>query len=191
MSVFIRQQVRDRRYRLAALLYLGVVLTGAVAWGGSDVIVARFADASGAFEGRLGAWRDTLAIIRDFPVFGVGLGAYARAMALYQTGQRQLMYAQAHNDYLQLVAEGGLLVGIPAVILIVVVALTVRRRLQSSDDDPVTFWIRRGAVAGLVGIAAQSLMEFSLQMPGNAVLFVMLLAIAMHRPRSLHHAHRV
>jgi len=191
MLLFIRQQVRDRRYRLAALLYLGVVLTGAVAWGGSDVIVARFADAPGAFEGRLGAWRDTLHIIRDFPVFGVGLGAYARAMVLYQTGPRQLMFAQAHNDYLQLAAEGGLLVGVPAVILFIVVVLSVRRRLKSSDDDAVTFWIRRGAVAGLVGIAAQSLMEFSLQMPGNAVLFVILLAIAMHRPRSLHHAHRV
>jgi hypothetical protein len=37
-------------------------------------------------------------------------------------------------------------------------------------------------VAGLAGIAAQSLVEFSLHMPGNRVLFVVLLALAMHRP---------
>jgi hypothetical protein len=43
--------------------------------------------------------------------------------------------------------------------------------------------LRIGAVAGLAGIAAQSLVEFSLQMPGNTVLFVVLLAIAMHRGR--------
>jgi hypothetical protein len=56
----------------------------------------------------------------------------------------------------------------------------------------LTRWIRSGAVAGLIGIAAQSLVEFSLQMPGITVLFVLLLAIAVHRPNGrAHHAHRV
>jgi hypothetical protein len=64
------------------------------------------------------------------------------------------------------------------------VLATIRRRLTVEADQPLTWWIRVGAVAGLAGIAAQSAVEFSLQMPGNAVLFVLLLAIAMHRPRS-------
>jgi hypothetical protein len=38
-------------------------------------------------------------------------------------------------------------------------------------------------VAGLAAIATQSVVDFSLQMPGNRVLFVLLLAIALHRPR--------
>jgi hypothetical protein len=42
--------------------------------------------------------------------------------------------------------------------------------------------VRIGAVAGLIGILSQSLVEFSLQMPGNTLLFVVLLAIALHRP---------
>jgi hypothetical protein len=62
------------------------------------------------------------------------------------------------------------------------VVFIVRRRLTSGDDDPLTYWLRVGAVAGLGGIAAQSVVEFSLQMPGNRVLFVLLLALAMHRP---------
>ena len=189
--IFALREIPHRRHRVAAIVYVGLLLGGAIAWAGSDMVVARFADAPGALGERVEAWRDTLAIARDFPFFGVGLGSYARAMLVYQTGDRQLMYAQAHNDYLQLVAEGGLLVVLPAIVLLVTVIGTIRRRLQSSEDDVLTFWIRRGAVAGLLGIAAQSLMEFSLQMPGNAVLFVILLAIAMHRPRSVQHAHRV
>ncbi len=59
----------------------------------------------------------------------------------------------------------------------------VRRRVFNGQDDEVTGWLRIGAVAGLAGIAAQSLVEFSLQMPGNTVLFVVLLAIALHRGR--------
>ena len=46
------------------------------------------------------------------------------------------------------------------------------------------------ATAGLPGIAAQSTLDFSLQMPGNAMMFAVLLAIALHRPSS-QHAHRV
>ena len=133
-----------------------------------------------------------MTIIRDFPVFGTGLGTYERAMLLYQTKGREVMYAEAHNDYLQIAAEGGLLVGVPVIATLVVIGIIIRRRLVAGDDDPLTYWIRVGAVAGLAGIAAQSIVEFSLQMPGNRVMFVLLLALAMHRPsRRSVHANRV
>jgi O-antigen ligase len=189
--VFVLKRTPGRRHRLVAVMVTGLALGSAVAWAGSDIVVARFSTASGAFGERLEAWRDTVAIARDFPMFGVGLGSYGRAMLVYQTGERQLMYVQAHNDYLQIAAEGGALIVIPAVLILLTLVSTIRHRLRSADDDAMTYWIRRGAVAGLLGIAAQSVMEFSLQMPGNAVLFVILLAIALHRPRSVHHAHRV
>jgi len=191
MLAFVVRELPSRRHRAVAIFCAGLLLGGAVAWAGSDMVVARFADAPDAFGERLEAWRNTLAIVRDFPLAGVGLGGYGRAMLVYQTGDRRLMYSQAHNDYLQLAAEGGLLLIVPVLLVLVTILRAVHRRLVASEDDPLTFWIRRGAVAGLLGIAAQSLMEFSLQMPGNAVLFVTLLAIAMHRPRSLQHAHRV
>ena len=45
------------------------------------------------------------------------------------------------------------------------------------------WWLRRGAVTGLIAIALQETVEFSLQMPGNAVLFALLCAVALHRPQ--------
>jgi hypothetical protein len=80
---------------------------------------------------------------------------------------------------------------LPAIGVAAVFVAGVRRRLTSTDDDEMTFWLRRGAVAGLLAAAAQSCVEFSLQMPGNAVLFVVLAAMALHRPRSGTHAYRV
>jgi O-antigen ligase len=191
MLAFLVREIPQRRHRVLAVVYAGILLGGAVVWAGSDMVIARFAAAPDAFGERLEAWQNTMAIVRDFPIFGVGVGGYGRAMLVYQTGDRHLMYAQAHNDYLQLAAEGGLLVVVPAIVTVAILVIAIRRRLRGSEDDSLTFWIRRGAVAGLLGIAAQSVMEFSLQMPGNAVLFVMLLAIAAHRPRSSHYAHRV
>ena len=44
----------------------------------------------------------------------------------------------------------------------------------------MTRWVRAGALAGLIGIAAQSVVEFSLQLPANAALAAVLLAVAIH-----------
>ena len=44
------------------------------------------------------------------------------------------------------------------------------------------YWLRAGAVIGLLTIGVQAFVEFSLQMPGNAALFVALMAIALHEP---------
>lgn len=191
MLWFILRQLPDRRRRMAAAVYVGALVLAAIGWAGSGMVADRFARVPGDLEGRFAAWRDTAQMIRDFPIAGTGLGAYGQAMLVYQTADRQAMYAQAHNDYLQLAAEGGLLVGIPALLVLGIVVAGIRRRLQSPDDDVVTFWVRRGAVAGLVGIATQSFVEFSLQMPGNAALFVVVAAVALHRPRTGTHARRV
>jgi O-antigen ligase len=185
--------VRATSFRLRKVLpafYFGIVLIAAVGWVGVERTAARFEQASGELGERMAAWRDTLSIIRDFPVAGTGVGGYGQAMLAYQTAERHSIYQQAHNEYLQVLAEGGLLLGIPVVIAAVILVRHIRHRFRGSDDLP-TFWLRAGVVAGLAGIAVQSLLEFSLQMPGNALLFALLLAIAMHRPSSRHHADRV
>jgi O-antigen ligase len=181
-GAFLLSRTAARRARVLAAVYLSVLIVSAVAWAGVDRAVDRFGKAGADADGRLSAWSDTLNIIRDFPAFGTGIGTYGRAMLLYQTHGRDVMYAHAHNDYLQVAAEGGLLVGIPVVAGLLLVGFVIRRRLKSGDDDVLTYWTRVGAIAGLAGIAAQSVVEFSLQMPGNRVMFVVLLALAMHRP---------
>ena len=65
---------------------------------------------------RMAAWRDTVQIIEGF-LGGVGWAATARRARL-SDGPRDVQYLQAHNDYLQLAAEGGLIVGLPAAFLL-------------------------------------------------------------------------
>jgi O-antigen ligase len=86
---------------------------------------------------------------------------------------------EAHNDYLQLAIEGGLLLGAPIAAAAVMFAAAVRRQFGSPADW--TYWIRLGAVTGILAIAVQSLVEFSLQMPGNATFLAVLCALALHR----------
>lgn len=172
------------RWRSAIALAVGAaVVVGAVFyWAGVDAAVNRFSTASEDAGGRIGAWRDTIRIIRDFPVFGVGLNGFGSAMLVYQSGDRRMFYREAHNDYLQIAAEGGVLFAVPAAAVLVIIAVQIRRRFREGRDPPMTGWIRAGAVSALVGIGAQSLIEFSLQMPGNATLFLVIVALAVHRP---------
>jgi putative inorganic carbon (HCO3(-)) transporter len=186
----VRQSARALP-KIAAVATLGAVLLGALAWGGSDAIVAKFGRSSVDMPGRLRAWHDAVHIASDFPLFGSGLGTFGLTMLVYQSGPRDVSYTQAHNDYLQVAAEGGALVSAAALALAGVMAFLAWQRARV-DADPVVSWIRTGAAAGLVGIAAQSAVEFSLQMPGIALLFVVLVAIAIHRPsEQAKHANRV
>jgi hypothetical protein len=138
-------------------------------------------DSPASMRSRIGAWKDTLRIIRDNPLTGTGLDTYGTAMMVYQTANRSRHFREAHNDYLQIAAEGGLLVGLPVLATLWVFAADIRRRFREAPREGQTYWIRVGAVVGMIAIAVQSLVEFSLQMPGNAALFVLLAAIALHQ----------
>jgi O-antigen ligase len=165
-------------------------MVATAAWAGLDTVVEKFVESSdgqglGAQSGRISAWKDTVRIIQDFPIVGTGFNTYGTAMAIYQTGIRELHFQEAHNDYLQIAAEGGLLVGLPTLATLVIFIRDVRRRVREAPKVGTTYWLRVGAVIGLVSIALQSFFEFSLQMPGNAVLFAALAAIALHQSPSL------
>lgn len=182
----------DRKVRrLLPTVYMAALVIVAVGWAGVDRTAARFERATAELGERAAAWHDTARIIRDFRWTGTGLGGFGKAMLVYQTTDRSSIYVQAHNDYLQVLAEGGVLVAVPAAIALVVLCRVALLRFRRREDSEMTYWLRSGAVAGLVGIATQSLLDFSLQMPGNAVMFTVLCAIAVHRPASVRHAHRV
>jgi O-antigen ligase len=175
-----RRQTRSRK--VAATAYLVLVAVLVVAWVGAGAIVSRFSAADWSeFNNRRGAWIDAATIASTFPVAGTGLNTYSTATLFYQQHDLTHHYAQAHNDYLQLAAEGGLLLGIPILIALAVFIREVRRRFRERADDETTWWLRAGAVTGLTAIALQETVEFSLQMPGNAVLFAVLVGIAIHK----------
>jgi len=106
-------------------------------------------------------------------------------MTAYQTSDRSIHFEQAHNDYLQLLAEGGILLGAAVVATLAIFVSEIRRRFREAPHEGTTYWARVGAVIGLVAIAVQSLFEFSLQIPGNAAMFCVLAAIAIHRSPSV------
>lgn len=176
-----RQPTKLRRRALAVALV--AVMLAVVSYSGEGVAKRIASTSWDRMDGRVAIWHDTLNIANTFWLTGTGFNTYGVAMLRYQTVRDGFRYIEAHNDYLQLLAEGGLLVGVPVLILAATLIVTTYRRFRAGADDTRTYWIRVGAVAGIAAIAVQSVTEFTLQMPGAAVMFATLLAIAIHQPR--------
>jgi hypothetical protein len=171
-----RQSATSRR---AAVGYLICLMVAVVSWVGLDQIAARFAEADiTSINERPAMWADTIRIAKDFWLTGTGLNTFGISTLFYQTSVPGQHLREAHSDYLQLAAEGGLLLAIPSIISVAAFVRTLRRRLR--EDVGSIWWIRVGATTGLIAVALQSSVEFSLQMPGNAVMFAVVAGLAIH-----------
>jgi O-antigen ligase len=136
---------------------------------------------------RITIWRESLPIVRDFWLAGTGAGTFSDAMVKYQQTRvwvgsmsQWAHFNNAHSHYVQVAAEGGLLLVIPAVSALMA---AVGRRVLHEDRGEMQ-WARIGAIGGLIGIGVQSVWETSLVMPANAILFGIVAALALYqRPR--------
>lgn len=182
IAFIVLARTRLGRIRLSLLAgAVGVLLIAGATYVNLPALLTRLHEAwPSGLGGRLAVWRDTWPIVRDFAATGVGVGAYAQAMLVYQQSNRLLFFNHAHNEYLQIVAEGGVLLGIAAVLVMLIAAERTAAMLRA--DRSSVFWARAGAACGLLGVACQSVWDTALRMPANAVLFAILAAVALHRP---------
>ena len=173
-----RMKGRSRAWLLVGFLAIGAI---AAAYANTNAISARVSETINlGLGGRSAIWRETWPMVTDFWLTGVGPGAYQRGMIVYQQSPRVVYFNHAHNEYVQMLAEGGVLLAIPAIGIALAGAWRIRRRL-GADQTPI-YWVRAGAVSGLVAVAVQSIWETGLRIPANGILFVVLAAIALHDP---------
>lgn len=133
--------------------------------------------------GRPVIYAATLALWRDFPLFGVGLGNFQEVFPRYQppaVGQAFTDYT--HNDYLQLLAETGL---IGFLLLVGCIADVLRRAAHSWSEvtGEQRLWLA-GILTGIVAVLLHSLVDFNLYISANALLFATLLALSVRIGKS-------
>jgi O-antigen ligase len=179
-AVWVLSAARMRRQGRAWLLAgFGAIALVAFAYANTNAISARVDETIRlGLGGRSAIWRETLPMIADFWLTGVGPGAYERGMIVYQQSPRVVYFNHAHNEYLQIAAEGGLLLALPAIVIAAAGAWRIRRSL-GADRTPI-YWVRAGAVGGLGAVVVQSLWETGLRVPANGLLFAVIAAIAVH-----------
>ena len=158
---------------------IGAMAIVALAFANTSAVATRIGDTvNGNSAGRLAIWRATMPMIRDFWVTGVGAGAFERAMIVYQPAPHETYFNHAHNEYLQLAAEGGLWLMIPGALAVIAAIVCIGKRM--SADRTAIYWVRAGAASGMIAAAVQSMWETGLRRPANTLLFAILAAVAMH-----------
>jgi O-antigen ligase len=184
----LRRRAVSLALRAVAAVALVALVSVAVVWVGGERVVsnlgtvgeelgARNEEAATRWNTRrVDIWRATWEMFKDHPVAGVGLGGYWAAIPQYHDASGEYVPQQAHNDYLELLASGGL---VGACIFLFFVFIFLRRARETlRGDDAFRRATALGALAGLFGVAVHSLFDFGLHMTANAALFVALITIA-------------
>jgi O-antigen ligase len=168
-----------------AVLTIAAAITTGILWIGAAPVVDRVAETVdgethseqlSAHINRTAIWSDTWRMFRASPVLGVGLGAYQTAYPAFSRSDGAVIVAQAHNDYLQVLADGGIAGGAIALVFIFLIFRAVLRGVRSRDR--LVRGLAAGSGAGIFAILVHSIFDFNLQLPSNALLFLLLAAVA-------------
>lgn len=149
-------------------------------WVGLYPVYENFLSVEGDAAGRLLVWKDTLGLIGDFPLFGSGLGTFKWVFPLYKDSMElPVVYNYAHNDYLQLMAETGI-IGFALLMGALASALLLAfRRILAFDAEPgsLRLNVALGCLAGIVSILLHSFADFNLHIPANGLMFAFLMGL--------------
>jgi O-antigen ligase len=187
LAVLARSGQKHRRTAFAAAVFLALVV-GLLAWLGGGELADRMAsiqsEARTELSGgtRLAIAHDTLVMFTQKPLLGWGLGVFPTVYPQFRTFYSNFFVNAAHNDYLQLLAETGVL---GFVIMGWFVVALYRRAIRKLGDWPsdTNGAVGLAAMLGVTGILVHSLVDFNLQIPANAALFYLLCVVAAMEPR--------
>jgi O-antigen ligase len=169
---------------LFAVLAIAVAIGVSIYWIGLEPVLHRVAQgklvATDAKEesflvSRGWIWRDTTAMIRANSLTGVGLGAFETAFPIYSQSDGSLQVGQAHNDYLQITAEIGILGPILVLWFLVILLIQTWRGMRARD--PLLAALALGSGGSIIGMMVHSIFDFNLQLPSHALLLCLITAI--------------
>ena len=178
------QIAQSAALRAVLLVVLVVGVLFGTFWVGGDRLATNFENATGeltstttsAGASRNEIWRATLKMFAAHPIVGVGLGGYWIGITAYHDASGLMTPQEAHNDYLELLSSGGLIGLALGVWFAVAVVRKIRQNLLV--DTGYKRAVRLGAVLGITGVVAHSLVDFGLHIMTNAVVFITLIMMA-------------
>lgn len=146
----------------AYLLYLGI-----------DPVISRFASTDVSTEGRLVVWSATLTAIKDYWLAGSGLGTFIHIFPLYAPPGLHLVFDHAHNDYLELLLESGI---VGTGMVFVFSLLLLWQIIKAARSQQLSFLF----IASLSGVAVMlvhNIFDFNLHILSNSMLFSFMLGL--------------
>jgi len=182
---------RSAKGNLIPLVMVGCLAAIGAAIVGVGPLLSRSAellDAEAPGVYRWGVWKDTFRMFMAFPLLGVGLGAFSSIFPLFKTLPAQLHFSHVENDYLQLLAETGV-IGFGIGVAFIVIIMRHAFRNFTANRSSASRGMIIGLTSAAAGLLAHSFVDFNLHVTSNGLLFAFILASlavlsSMHAGRS-------
>ncbi|MBC8031419.1 MAG: O-antigen ligase family protein [Pyrinomonadaceae bacterium] len=174
-----RPRIKSAATKAGLALALVVALFGGVVLLGGEEALTRIVGSVNTDDpttGRAHFWSVTVDIIKNHPLIGTGLGAFGVVYTGYDSRNGLYRLEQAHNDYLQLLSDAGIVGAVIGLFFVISLFRIGFSRRDSRDD--FRRGVATGALAGCFGVLVHSFFDFTLHTPSNALLFLVLAALA-------------
>lgn len=171
---------RRRTEKRLVLAVVFLVILSAILIG-IEPILERFTYGGFFDPTRLSFYSSTFKLIGDYALTGTGLGTYIQAINPYLEKDFGVIVSHAHNDYLEMLAEAGIIGG-GALILAGFLAFILVWKRWLKSEEPLARGIGLGSMMGIFALLFHSLTDFSLRMPGNAVVWLSLFVLGLKVP---------
>lgn len=176
--LIFRVKRKKAGFFIGFIVVIVLVLTGSSGW---DAIYQRFETLrapSGEINlNRFVYWKDSLDIIGDFTLAGTGTGTFEKIYPLYRTNPGEQVLEHAHNDYLEFLSTGGIV--LPALMgwfLFSVVFYAARAFAKRREWYCLMLFT--GCATSISAILLHSLVDFNMQVGANGLYFFLVLALA-------------
>jgi O-antigen ligase/tetratricopeptide (TPR) repeat protein len=179
----LEKKLDFRVFLITAAICLAVVFSGLI-FIGQDRVIQRFVEIPAQFAElkeyedyrRPDVWKASLVLIYEHPCFGVGFGGFRYAISRYADISGVTSPEQAHNDYLEIIACGGV-VAFCAGFWALYIILRAVKFVWSTPDNSLCGSARQGILAAMCGISVHSFFDFGLQISANWIFLIVLIGI--------------
>jgi len=180
LLAFLSQVHRMRRKQLLRAAAIGLLAGGMILWLGVTKALERFellAHQGVSRELRVAMDKDTWRIFKDHPLTGTGLGTLVAVYPRYESFYNGTTVDHAHNDFLELLADTGLVGGVCGALFI---GLLFRRGFANCQVEAggSARALVVGPLVGCAGMLLHSFADFNLHIPSNALIFLLLASLA-------------
>jgi O-antigen ligase len=179
LSILIWRKGGLKKHLVAAtvILLLGLAM---VAWLGIGRALERFGTVKTlevSESQRLVVVKDTWRIFLDHPLLGTGLGTFVAVYPRYESFSEAKVFLHAHNDYVEALAETGIVGALFGLFFVVLLFRLTLANLRSSRNS-FHFALYVGPLVACTGLLVHSLTDFNLHIPSNALIFLLQSALA-------------
>jgi O-antigen ligase len=185
LAALLVKQKRGVRTAIGVGVFLAIVV-GLLIWVGGGELSRRIATVGPAHSElsrdiRFYINRDGFRMFLKRPILGWGLGTFPVVYPQFRTFYTNFFVNEAHNDYLQLLVEMGLL-GFATMLWFLLTLYTRAVRKIGNWTGEISGAVTLACLLGLSGILVHSAVDFNLQIPANAALFYVLCTVAASEP---------